>query len=74
MTTTIECLLTIVSLLHEKAAANAANNLAQNKKKEEPPPEQTPLEKMLLNAGPIRDDGTDKFFGLENVCCFPPQE
>ncbi|KAL1908248.1 hypothetical protein Sste5344_006006 [Sporothrix stenoceras] len=49
------------------AAANAANNIAQNKKKEEPPPEQTPLEKMLLNAGPIRDDGTDKFFGLENV-------
>ncbi|KIH91764.1 ubiquitin carboxyl-terminal hydrolase 9/13 [Sporothrix brasiliensis 5110] len=40
-----------------------ANN---NKKKEEPPPEQTPLEKMLMNAGPIRDDGTDKFFGLEN--------
>ena len=25
------------------------------------------LEKMLQNAGPIRDDGTDKFFGLENV-------
>ncbi|ERS99840.1 ubiquitin carboxyl-terminal hydrolase 9/13 [Sporothrix schenckii 1099-18] len=48
------------------AAANATNNVAQNKKKEEPPPEQTPLEKMLMNAGPIRDDGTDKFFGLEN--------
>ena len=30
-------------------------------------PEVTPLEKMLQNAGAIRDDGTDKFFGLENV-------
>ncbi|CAK7201069.1 hypothetical protein SEUCBS139899_003770 [Sporothrix eucalyptigena] len=48
------------------AAANAANNLSQNKKKDEPPLEVTPLEKMLVNAGPIRDDGTDKFFGLEN--------
>ncbi|CAK7225451.1 hypothetical protein SCUCBS95973_005869 [Sporothrix curviconia] len=48
------------------AAANAANNIAQNKKKDDPPLEQTPLEKMLLNAGPVRDDGTDKFFGLEN--------
>ncbi|CAK7563217.1 MAG: hypothetical protein SEPTF4163_001080 [Sporothrix epigloea] len=47
-------------------AANAVNNIAQNKKKDEPPPEQTPLEKMLMTAGPIRDDGTDKFFGLEN--------
>ncbi|GJC80207.1 putative ubiquitin carboxyl-terminal hydrolase creB [Colletotrichum liriopes] len=41
---------------------------APNKKvKEEPPPELTPLEKMLQNAGPLREDGTDKFFGLENV-------
>lgn len=27
----------------------------------------TPLEKMLLDAGPLRDDGSDKFWGLENV-------
>jgi ubiquitin carboxyl-terminal hydrolase 9/13 len=27
----------------------------------------TPLEKMLQNAGPLRDDGADRFFGLENV-------
>ncbi|KAL8830510.1 MAG: hypothetical protein Q9191_001383 [Dirinaria sp. TL-2023a] len=26
----------------------------------------TPLEKMLLDAGPLRDDGSDKFWGLEN--------
>ncbi|KAK1988760.1 ubiquitin carboxyl-terminal hydrolase [Colletotrichum cereale] len=36
------------------------------KVKEEPTPELTPLEKMLQNAGPLREDGTDKFFGLEN--------
>lgn len=29
-------------------------------------PEQTPLEKLLLNAGPLRGDGSDKFFGFEN--------
>lgn len=37
------------------------------KKKEEPLPEVTPLERMLQNAGPLRKDGSDKFFGLENV-------
>lgn len=37
-------------------------------KKDEPPVELTPLEKMLQNAGPLRVDGSDKFFGLENVC------
>ena len=47
--------------------AKAAGKDAQ-KKKEEPPPELTPLEKMLQNAGPVREDGTDKFYGLENVC------
>ncbi|KAI0818307.1 cysteine proteinase [Xylaria sp. FL0064] len=36
------------------------------KKKEEPAPEATPLEKMLQNAGSIRPDGSDKFFGMEN--------
>ncbi|KAI4916455.1 hypothetical protein J4E85_010110 [Alternaria conjuncta] len=30
-------------------------------------PEVTPLEKLLLNAGPLRGDGSDKFFGFENV-------
>ena len=29
--------------------------------------EVTPLEKMLQNAGPLRQDGSDKFFGFENV-------
>ncbi|KAK7951001.1 uncharacterized protein PG986_006729 [Apiospora aurea] len=45
--------------------AKAASKDAQ-KKKEEPPPELTPLEKMLQNAGPVREDGSDKFYGLEN--------
>lgn len=39
---------------------------SKKKEKEEPPLELTPLEKMLQNAGPVREDGSDKFFGLEN--------
>jgi uncharacterized protein (DUF1684 family) len=26
----------------------------------------TPLERLALDAGPIRPDGTDKFYGFEN--------
>ncbi|KAL7824194.1 deubiquinating enzyme [Trichoderma gracile] len=37
-----------------------------SKKKDEIVPELTPLEKMLQNAGPLREDATDKFFGFEN--------
>ncbi|PON21629.1 hypothetical protein TGAM01_v209518 [Trichoderma gamsii] len=37
------------------------------KKKDEIVPELTPLEKMLQNAGALREDGTDKFFGFENA-------
>ena len=36
-------------------------------KKDPNAPEVTPLEKLLLNAGPLRGDGSDKFFGFENV-------
>lgn len=36
-------------------------------KKDPNAPIPTPLERMLLNAGPIRNDGSDKFFGMENV-------
>ncbi|CRK36239.1 hypothetical protein BN1708_007000 [Verticillium longisporum] len=51
------------------ATTSPAGKDAAAKKKEalEPPPEITPLEKMLQNAGPLRDDGTDRFFGLENM-------
>jgi hypothetical protein len=52
-----------------QASANATKDATPNKKKEkeEPPLELTPLEKILQHAGPIREDGTDKFYGLENV-------
>lgn len=29
--------------------------------------EVTPLEKMLQHAGPLREDGSDRFYGFENV-------
>ncbi|KAL4913368.1 hypothetical protein BDW62DRAFT_192665 [Aspergillus aurantiobrunneus] len=35
-------------------------------KKEPQPLPMTPLEKMLTELGPIRNDGSDKFFGMEN--------
>ncbi|KFY85563.1 hypothetical protein V500_08334 [Pseudogymnoascus sp. VKM F-4518 (FW-2643)] len=41
-------------------------NSNASKKQQEPVVELTPLEKMLVNAGPIRPDGSDKFFGMEN--------
>ncbi|KAI0383758.1 cysteine proteinase [Hypomontagnella monticulosa] len=46
-------------------ATSSASKDAQ-KKKEEATPEVTPLEKMLQNAGTLRQDGSDKFFGMEN--------
>ncbi|OHE99593.1 ubiquitin carboxyl-terminal hydrolase [Colletotrichum orchidophilum] len=54
-----------------KSAGNTTSSptskdVPSKKVKEEPAPELTPLEKMLQNAGPLREDGTDKFFGLEN--------
>ncbi|PKS06339.1 hypothetical protein jhhlp_007087 [Lomentospora prolificans] len=61
-----------MSFFNKFKGANAGTSApgakeAAGKKKEEPAPELTPLEKMLQNAGPLRNDGTDKFFGLENV-------
>ncbi|KAF2756609.1 cysteine proteinase [Pseudovirgaria hyperparasitica] len=35
-------------------------------KKDPNTPQPTPLELMLADAGPIRNDGSDKFFGIEN--------
>ncbi|KAK5554577.1 hypothetical protein LTR46_007303 [Exophiala xenobiotica] len=35
-------------------------------KKDPNAPVPTPLERMLMNAGPVRHDGSDKFFGMEN--------
>lgn len=36
-------------------------------KKEPQAPPMSPLEKKLQGMGPIRNDGSDKFFGMENV-------
>ncbi|POS81490.1 ubiquitin carboxyl-terminal hydrolase [Diaporthe helianthi] len=47
-------------------ASTATKDPTLKSKKDEPPQELTPLEKMLQNAGPVRSDGSDKFFGLEN--------
>ncbi|XP_044714899.1 ubiquitin carboxyl-terminal hydrolase domain-containing protein [Hirsutella rhossiliensis] len=40
---------------------------AQPKKKDESLFEVTPLERMLQHAGPLREDGSDRFFGFENA-------
>ncbi|EEH36612.2 ubiquitin carboxyl-terminal hydrolase [Paracoccidioides lutzii Pb01] len=45
---------------------NSASSPAK-KEKEIPPTPLTPLEKMLQDAGPLRNDGSDKFFGMENA-------
>ncbi|KAK3398098.1 hypothetical protein B0T20DRAFT_241280 [Sordaria brevicollis] len=42
------------------------NNASSKNKKDEPTVELTPLERILQNAGPLREDGSDKYFGLEN--------
>lgn len=57
--------LTIVS---DQGTSTTPNNASPKAKKDEPTQELTPLEKMLQNAA-AREDGTDKFFGLENVRC-----
>ncbi|KAG6041556.1 hypothetical protein E4U41_003572 [Claviceps citrina] len=44
----------------------SASSDAQGKKKDELVLDATPLEKMLQNAGPLRQDGSDRFFGFEN--------
>ncbi|KAF3764817.1 cysteine proteinase [Cryphonectria parasitica EP155] len=47
-------------------ASTAPKDTGLKSKKDEPPVEKTPLEKMLQNAGPLREDGSDKFFGYCN--------
>lgn len=50
-----------------QGSSKADGNASPKNKRDEPAPELTPLDKMLQNAGAIRQDGSDKFFGLENV-------
>lgn len=54
-----------------QASSNANAKDAAIKKKDEIAPEQTPLEKMLQHAGPLRTDGSDRFYGFENVSAGP---
>ncbi|QPH00319.1 hypothetical protein C2857_003750 [Epichloe festucae Fl1] len=53
-----------------KSASSASQNQTpkdtQAKRKDEVFFEVTPLERMLQNAGPLREDGNDRFFGFEN--------
>ncbi len=51
-----------------QAAQNALYNSPAKKDKDSGAPEPTALEKYLKNiTEPIRVDGSDKFFGFENV-------
>lgn len=47
-------------------SSKTESNASPKNKKEEPAPELTPLDKLLQDVGPLREDGSDKFFGLEN--------
>ena len=63
--------------MHSRPATNARGSVQANPKtdgtassrhkRDEPSAELTPLEKLLQTVGPVRQDGSDKFFGLENV-------
>lgn len=55
----------LTSSLSQNAASPAVGTAAA--KKDPNAPVSTPLERMLASAGPIRNDGSDKFFGMENV-------
>jgi hypothetical protein len=54
-------------LLTSLSAQGPSSPSAHSNKKDGASSNQTPLERMLMNAGPIRRDGSDKFFGMENV-------
>ncbi|KAL8808997.1 MAG: hypothetical protein Q9200_003822 [Gallowayella weberi] len=54
----------LISARKQAASPSAGSSTA---KKDSNAPPLTPLEKHLLDAGPIRNDGSDKFFGMENV-------
>ncbi|KAJ6014479.1 hypothetical protein N7540_009070 [Penicillium herquei] len=47
-------------------ATNTPSPAPPNPKKDPQPPQISPLEKRLQDMGPIRVDGSDKFFGMEN--------
>jgi len=57
-------------ILIQSPASPTSNSPATKKDPNAPQP--TPLEKLLADAGPIRGDGSDKFFGFENVSSLTP--
>ncbi|KAL1964342.1 hypothetical protein VTN77DRAFT_7027 [Rasamsonia byssochlamydoides] len=52
--------------LRGNAGPSTAISGANAPKKDSNAPPMTPLEKMLQDSGPVRKDGSDKFFGMEN--------
>ncbi|KAI4190901.1 MAG: hypothetical protein L6R41_000502 [Letrouitia leprolyta] len=56
----------IWTLIPKRKQASSPLTGSSASKKDPNAPPLTPLEKHLLDAGPIRSDGSDKFFGMEN--------
>ncbi|KYK56017.1 ubiquitin hydrolase CreB [Drechmeria coniospora] len=61
----------MAGFLHKIKSASSATTASPSKdgyqkKKDDDVAEATPLERMLQNAGPLREDGSDRFFGFEN--------
>ncbi|RMZ90784.1 hypothetical protein DV736_g1969, partial [Chaetothyriales sp. CBS 134916] len=57
-------------------ASTSPNANHSPKAKDANAPPTTPLERMLAHAGPIRNDGSDKFWGMENfgnTWCVPAE-
>lgn len=64
--TSLDRILGVANKLMQGSSKTDSNASSKNKK-DEPAVELTPLERILQNAGPLREDGSDKYFGLENV-------
>ena len=55
----------LTNSLHQNSSAPSSGSSPA--KKETQPSPMNALEKKLQGMGPIREDGSDKFFGMENV-------
>lgn len=59
------------SCSHSIQGTSGSNGTAAPAKKDPNAPQPTKLEKHLKDVtGPVRIDGSDKFFGFENVSCY----
>ncbi|MCJ1354629.1 MAG: hypothetical protein MMC33_004618 [Icmadophila ericetorum] len=52
--------------IRSNTGSSSPSTNSPSSKKDGITPASTPLEKLLQDAGPIRSDGSDKFFGMEN--------